>query len=101
MKSYVTTKKDTLIKYFLDKKNCSNSDFDFEDEEILDILLNNKFVMNENKKLLELIEWLEGEKYLIDENSTTMTEEFEKDYKWELSRNRMINKTISKIEEMF
>ena len=57
--------------------------------------------MNGNKKLLELIEWLKGEKYLIDENSTTMTEEFEKDHKWELSRNRMINKTISKIEEMF
>ncbi len=57
--------------------------------------------MNENKKLLELIEWLKGEKYLIDENSTTMTEEFEKEHRWELSRNRMINKTITKIEEMF
>ena len=38
--------------------------------------------MNENKKLLELIEWLTGEKYLIDENSTTMTEGFEKSKKF-------------------
>ena len=48
----------------------------------------------------ELIEWLEGEKYLINENSTTMTEEFEKEHQWELSRNRMINKTIQKIKEL-
>jgi hypothetical protein len=56
--------------------------------------------MSGNEELLELIEWLKGEKYLIDEHSTTMTEEFEKEHKWELSRNRMINKTIKKIEEM-
>ena len=65
------------------------------------LLGDDNIIMNGNKKLLELIEWLKGEKYLIDENSTTMTEEFEKEHKWELSRNRMINKTISKIEEMF
>jgi hypothetical protein len=56
--------------------------------------------VNQNKKLLELIEWLKGEKYLIDESSTTMTEEFEKEHLWELSRNRMVNKTINKINEM-
>ncbi len=56
--------------------------------------------MDKNEKLLELIEWLKGEKYLIDEHLTTMTVEFEKEHKWELSRNRMINKTIKKINEM-
>lgn len=56
--------------------------------------------MSENEELLEIIKWLKGEKYLIDEHSTTMTAEFEKEHQWELSRNRMINKTIKKIEEM-
>jgi hypothetical protein len=54
----------------------------------------------ERNELLELIEWLKGEKYLIDEHSTTMTAEFEREHKYELSRNIMINKTIKKIEEM-
>lgn len=54
----------------------------------------------EGKKLLSLINWLKGEKYLVDEKSETMTEEFETKYKWELSRNCMINKTIDKIKEL-
>lgn len=57
-------------------------------------------VTEDDKKLSELIEWLRGQKYLIDEYSTTMTTEFEKEHKWELSRNVMINKTIKKIKEM-
>lgn len=56
--------------------------------------------MNNDVKLLELIEWLKGEKYLIDEHSDTMTGEFEREHKYELSRNIMINKVIKKIEEM-
>lgn len=67
---------------------------------ILDLTEMGVFIMSENKKLLDLIEWLKGEKYLIDENSITMTEEFEKAHQWELSRNRMINKSINKIIEM-
>ena len=47
-----------------------------------------------------LISWLKSEKYLIDEHSTTMTEEFENKHKWELSRNTMINKTIDKIMKL-
>ena len=50
--------------------------------------------------IIELIQYLKGEKYLIDENSCTMTEEFEKENQWELSRNVMINKTLKKIEEL-
>lgn len=50
--------------------------------------------------LSELIEWLNGERYLINHKSTTMTEEFENEHKWELSRNRMIDKTIQKILEL-
>ena len=50
--------------------------------------------------IIELIQYLKSEKYLIDENSYTMTEEFEKEYQWELSRNVMINKTLKKIEEL-
>jgi hypothetical protein len=48
----------------------------------------------------ELIEWLKGEKYLLDRDPDKMTEDFEKTHSWELSRNRMIDKTIKKIEEM-
>lgn len=69
-------------------------------DEILDLTGMEVFIMSENKKLLDLIEWLKGERYLVDESSTTMTEEFEKAHQWELSRNRMINKTINKIIEM-
>ena len=47
----------------------------------------------------ELIDWLKGEKYIIDKPSDSMTENFEKEHLWELSRNRMIDKTIKKIEE--
>ena len=50
--------------------------------------------------IIELIQYLKSEKYLIDENSCTMTEEFEKEHQWELSRNVMINKTLKKIEEL-
>lgn len=43
----------------------------------------------------ELIEWLQGQKYIsVDENSTDMTEEFEKQHQWELSRNCFINKVV-------
>ena len=56
--------------------------------------------INIDKILLELIEWLKGEKYLIDETSDTTTEEFEKNHTWELSRNIFINKTIKKIKEI-
>lgn len=52
--------------------------------------------MEADQKFTELIKWLQSEKYLIDNHSTTMTEEFEKEHKWELSRNRMIDKTIQK-----
>lgn len=53
-----------------------------------------------NEKIVELVKWLKGEKYLIDNNSDTMTENFEKEHSWELSRNRMIDKTIQKISEI-
>lgn len=56
--------------------------------------------MGKDVKFIELIKWLQSEKYLINNNSDTMTEEFEKEYAWELSRNRMIDKTIQKIEEL-
>lgn len=53
-----------------------------------------------NEQFTDLIEWLKGERYLIDEHSTTMTEEFELENQWKLSRNVMINKTIAKINDM-
>lgn len=59
--------------------------------------------MNDKYKddiLCELIQYLKGKKYLIDETSCNMTEEFEKEHQWELSRNAMINKTLKKIEEL-
>lgn len=48
-----------------------------------------------NKK--ELIDWLEGMKYNIDTTSPTMTEDFEREHKWELSRNYILDKTINHI----
>lgn len=66
--------------------------------------------MNENEKLLELIKWLKGEKcgYLLGDGKTwinygDLNDKFpydESKKKWELSRNRMIDKTIKKIEEV-
>lgn len=47
-----------------------------------------------------LLEWLRGQKYLIDEHSDTMTEDFECEHRWELSRNIMIDKVIKKIFEL-
>ena len=47
-----------------------------------------------------LISWLEDQKYNIDETSETMTEAFEKEHQWELSRNCFINKMIRKLEEL-
>ena len=48
----------------------------------------------------KLIEWLKGEKYTcVDENSREMTEEFENQHKWELSRNCFINKVIKHLED--
>ena len=48
-----------------------------------------------NKK--ELIDWLEGMKYNIDTTSPAMSEAFEREHKWELSRNYILDKTINKI----
>ena len=51
-----------------------------------------------NNLLYELIEWLEEEKYTcVDENSTTMTEQEEIKYKYELATNIMINRAIEQI----
>lgn len=48
-----------------------------------------------------LISWLDDQKYInIDETSDDMTEEFEREHQWELSRNCFINKTIRKLEEI-
>ena len=48
----------------------------------------------------KLIEWLLGKKYItVDENSTEMTEEFEKKHQWEVSRNCFINKVVKYIEK--
>lgn len=47
----------------------------------------------------DLIEWLKGEKYIIRREQDNMSDEFEKEHAWELSRNRMIDKTINKINE--
>ena len=48
-----------------------------------------------------LISWLKDQKYgHVDETSDNMTEKFEKEYQWELSRNCFINKMIRKLEEI-
>lgn len=52
-------------------------------------------------KLKELADWLIGEKFLIDENSTTMTEEFEKEHSYQLGTNITINRTKKQIDNIF
>ena len=48
-----------------------------------------------------LISWLNDQKYInVDETSDNMTEEFEREHQWELSRNYFINKMIRKLEEV-
>ena len=47
-----------------------------------------------------LISWLKDQKYCIDETSAGMTEVFEKEHQWELSRNYFINKMIRQLEEL-
>ena len=58
--------------------------------------------MKEDKQIsiMALCSWLEDQKYLIDETSETMTEAFEKEHQWELSRNCFINKMIKLLEEL-
>jgi len=53
-------------------------------------------MINEKK----LIEWLQGKKYItVDENDYLMTENFEKEHQWELSRNCFINDVLKFINE--
>ena len=48
-----------------------------------------------------LISWLNDQKYTnIDETSDTMTEEFEREHQWELSRNSFINRMIRQLKEL-
>ena len=48
-----------------------------------------------------LISWLNDQKYInVDETSDNMTEEFEREHQWELSRNCFINNMIRKLEEI-
>lgn len=48
-----------------------------------------------------LISWLNDQKYInVDETSDNMTEEFEREHQWELSRNYFINKMIRKLKEV-
>lgn len=66
--------------------------------------------MIDNTELIELVKWLKGEKYgyFLEDHKTwinygDLNDKFpydENEKKWELSRNRMINKTINKIMEL-
>lgn len=52
----------------------------------------------ERNTLQELKEWLLGQKYInVDENSTTMTEEYEHKYKYEIATNIAINRILDKL----
>lgn len=51
-----------------------------------------------NSVLIELIKWLEGERYIIPSERMTSVEE--RAFLYQTSRNRMIDKTISKIKEL-
>ena len=78
------------VSYFQDNHFQDEIWFDaYEDKEVYDGV---------DKQ--ELIEWLQGQKYIsVDENSTDMTEEFEKQHQWELSRNCFVNKVIKYLSQ--
>lgn len=68
-------------------------------KESLDVMTN--LYGNEVNKTRDLTEWLLGEKYInVDETSDNMTEEFEREHRWELSRNCFINKVVKHLEEL-
>ncbi len=73
----------------------------FEDGHFVD---QHRFDCYEEKEVTnktELIGWLLGQKYnIVDEKSDNITEEFEKQHQWELSRNCFINKVVKYIEQM-
>ena len=49
----------------------------------------------------EITTWMKGARYItVDETSTKMTEEFEKEHQWELSRNSFIGYAIREITEI-
>jgi hypothetical protein len=46
----------------------------------------------------DLLEWLLGQRYIVvDENSTEMNEDYEREHAWQLSRNSFINKVVNHI----
>lgn len=94
--------RDILLERITYAKRKNSGILIIEDDEMIDAIeeMLEKNLFCKNTTLLELIKWLKGEKYLIDEHSTTMTEDYEQEHRWELSRNIMINKTVKKIEEM-
>lgn len=51
-----------------------------------------------NKQLDELANYAKGCKYILDENST---EEYEKSKAWEFGSNRMVDKILNKINEIY
>ena len=53
-----------------------------------------------NISITSLINWLSWQKYAnVDENSDAMTEQFEHDHRWELSKNCFINKIIKYLRD--
>lgn len=52
-----------------------------------------------DETIKELLDWLKGEKYIIPFDR--MTSEEERAYLYQISRNRMIDKTIGKINELY
>lgn len=99
-------------------KAVEHADFDWEDmycreekvddynliridslKESLNVMMN--LYGNEVNKNRNLTEWLLGEKYTnVDETSDNMTEEFEREHRWELSRNCFINKVVKHLDGM-
>lgn len=88
---------DILTKEVIRKYNARKGYVDLDEEG--KAIVKHNFIGNDKKE--ELIEWLLGERYLLNEYMCDMSEEYEQKHKWELSRNRMIDKTIAKIQEIF
>lgn len=97
-KTYTSIRIENFIKTYFDMYEIflNKKDLTKMNESIEDIIkgIENQKDKDSSEILIELVKWLENEKCAIEEK------ESEKERAWKLSRNIIIDKTISKIVEL-
>lgn len=99
-KAYTSIRIENFIKTYFDMYEIflNEKDLTKMNESIEDIIkgIENQKDKDDNKILVELVNWLENERCVMEDESR----ESEKERVWKLSRNIIIDKTISKIVEL-